>query len=324
MKSVFAKHLGKNVRFGKCRPVAEAPHLRLRKYLRAPPPAPPVVSYADRALPVLSDIYGNDDVGDCVIAGGYHIEGLATGNAGNLYRATLDQIIADYSAIGGYRPGQPATDNGCDMQTAMNYWTQHGFRNGTKLLGWLAVDATNTSELMTALYLFENLFIGVELPDAAISPFPSADGYVWDVAGSPDPENGHAVCGVGYNQSGVQIDSWGLIGTMTWGFLGKYGRAANHGEVYVFLTPDQLAKGQKIAPNGVDWTDLIRDFDALGGHVPVPTPPAPSPTPVPGHPVTLAEAQAWADAAIRSASPFLLTSVAISRVNAALAKNWRT
>ena len=80
-------------------------------------------------------------LGDCVIAGGYHVEAVWTGNAGQLFTATDAQIVADYGAIGGYVPGDPSTDNGCDEQTAFNYWTKTGFANGTTLAGWLAVDA---------------------------------------------------------------------------------------------------------------------------------------------------------------------------------------
>jgi hypothetical protein len=324
------------VRFGRKRPVALGPHFRLRNYLRATIAPPPVaVDYSAPALSVLQNIYGNDTLGDCVIAGGYHVTGVETGNAGDLFTATQAQIIADYGAIGGYVPGDPSTDNGCDEPTALNYWTQTGFANGTKLLGWLAVDGTNAAELMQALYLFENLYFGIELPDAWVSPMPSGPGFVWDVAGDPDPQNGHCVIGYKYNASGIGIDSWGLVdgngngGTLTFPAIAQYCVQSAGGAVYVLLSPDQLAKGQAKAPNGVAWTDLIADFDSMGGSVsPAPTPapapspgPAPAPTP-PGSLVTLAQAQAMAASGIASGHRILTRGQAQSLAAAGLAQNW--
>jgi hypothetical protein len=282
--------------------------MHLQNYLRAAvlPTPPASCDYSAAGAPALQNIYLNDQYGDCVIAGGYHVVGLETGNAngGHPFVATTQQIVADYSAIGGFDPNNPqATDNGCDEQTALNYWTQHGFADGTKLIGWLAVDATNMQQVMTAMFLFENLFFGIELPDAWINPMPSASGFVWDV-GTPDPDNGHCVMGVGYTPQGVKIDTWGMFGTLTWAAIAALCTQSGGGELYVMLTPDQLAKGQAKAPNGINWTSLLTDFNTMGGNVPVPAPaPAPpAPAPTPPHPAppaptgapTLVQAIAWA------------------------------
>lgn len=286
---------------GRNRPTPGAPKLHFRDYFKTTlPNAPASCSYTAKAANALSNMYLNDQLGDCVIAGGYHIVGTETGNAtGSPFIATTKQITADYSAIGGYVPGNPSTDNGCDEQTAMNYWQSHGFADGTKLTGWLSVDATNKTEVMQAMFLFENLLFGIELPDAWVNPMPSASGFVW-ANGQPDPNNGHCVIGVGYDSQGVQIDSWGMIGTITWAAVSHLCSAAGGGELYVLLTPDQIAKGKQIAPNNVSWSNLIADFDALGGKVPAPPTPVPvPPTPIPVPPaptsaVTLQEACAWA------------------------------
>jgi hypothetical protein len=123
---------------------------------------------------------------------------------------------------------------------------------------------------MSALYLFENLFFGVELPDAWIANGAPNNGFVWDVAGQPNPNNGHCIVGVGYEDRGVQVDTWGLIGTVTWKALAQYFVPQVYGAAYVMLTPDQLVKGRTIAPNGVAWSALIADFDSIGGNVTTP------------------------------------------------------
>jgi hypothetical protein len=300
MKQIFAPHLGRHVKLGRKRPVARAPRLHLRRYLKEALPTPPdSVDYSSKATDCLSNVYKNDALGDCVIAAGYHIIGVETGNAddGAPFIATDDQIIADYSAIGGYDPNNPtATDNGCDEQTALHYWMNNGFADGSKLQNFLAVDATDANAVKTALWLFENLFFGIELPDSWINPFPSAPGFAWD-NDAPDPQNGHAICGVGYDANGVQIDTWGLMGTMTWEAIAALCVPSAGGELYVLLTPDQIAAGQDKAPNGFDWATLAADFEALGGATPAP--PAPDLPPS----VTLQDAQAWAAAGLAAQWP---------------------
>lgn len=312
------------MKFGRNRPIAVHPHLKLGNYLRATlPAAPATCDFTAKAAAVLADVYQNDALGDCVVAGGYHVAGVETGNAGSAFHATPAQIIADYSKIGGYVPGDPSTDNGADLQTALAYWSQTGFANGTKLLGYLSVDPTNKAEVQAACWLFENLYIALELPDTYVNPFPSGNGFVWDV-GTPNPQQGHCIMAAGYGTTGITIGTWGMIGTLTYAALAALCSHSGGGELWIMLTPDQLAKGASKAPNGVDWAGIVADFDSLGGHVPVPAPPAPPPpAPVPGAPTaTLAQAEAWLAAGINAGSPLLTKARAIAEANAALAAKW--
>lgn len=287
---------GKTIKFGRKRPDPVAldavkKRVSFSKYSAVLPAAPTSTNYAFKAMVALSQMYLNDQLGDCVIAGANHLEGLATANAGSpIFIATQKQIQADYSAVGGYVPGNPSTDNGCDEVTAMNYYQTHGFANGSKISGWIPVQATNVTQVMQAMWLFENLFFGIELPDSWVNPGPSASGFVWD-DGTPNPNNGHCVAGVGYNSQGVQIDTWGMIGTITWKAVEHLCSSPGGGELYVFLMPDQVAKAQAKAPNGFDWSTLVTDFDALGGRIPVPNP-SPSPTPSVTPTALLTQAQA--------------------------------
>jgi len=292
MKKVHSPFHGRDVKFGRKRPTSR-PRLHLKSYLTALPAPPASCDYSPKALPVLSDIMQNDQLGDCVIAGGYHIVGVETGNCGPIFHANSAQVTKDYSAIGGYVPGDESTDNGCELPVALDYWTKHGFANGTKLVGHLAVDAADKNEVMLACHLFENLYIGMGLPDHWVNPMPSGSGFKWDVAGAPVPENGHCVMGMGYDTNGVKIDTWGMLGTLTWAALAKYAAAHGGGELHVMLSPDQLAKGQTKAPNGIDWSALLADFNAMGGHAPIPNPtPNPPPAPVTGVSLGLAQVQA--------------------------------
>ncbi|HYM54136.1 MAG TPA: hypothetical protein VES97_02155 [Solirubrobacteraceae bacterium] len=294
LTSVLVPHLGVSMKLGRLRPLNRL-RLHARDYLRHAqlPPPPPSVDWSPSATSALAQVYLNDQLGDCVIAGLMHLVGVWTGNAsgGAPFIATPDQVVAAYSAIGGYVPGQASTDQGCDEQVALNYAQQVGLADGTKFAGSFAVDATNQLECQQVISLFEGgVMFGVALPDAWISPFPSAAGFTWDVAGPPNPSNGHCVVGVGYTAAGILISTWGLVGTMTWAAVAKYAVQASGGELYAALSPDQVAKGQAAAPNGLAWADLQADFDALAARQPLP-PPQPAPGPAT---VTLEQAQMWA------------------------------
>lgn len=326
LKEVHAPNLGRTVKMGRKAPIAIGPHFKFENYARAfSIVGPDVQDYSKAAAAVIALVLLNDTLGCCVPAGiGGHILGVETGNAGDLFTPTDAMIEKDYSAIGNYVPGNPATDQGCDEVTALNYYCQHGWANGTKGAGWCTVNATSAPGVKAALYVGENLVFGIALPDAWVSSMPSASGFVWDVAGDPDPENGHCVVAVGCNSVGVQIATWGMIGTITWAAVAKYACPNAGGALYVILTPDQIVRASQKAPNGLNWTQLIADMDSMGASIPTP---APSPTPAPAPasastPPTLAQAETWVRDAI-NAGPILFTrGQAVTVALKGLAANW--
>jgi hypothetical protein len=258
---------------GRKRPLARCPRFSLRNYLMKSVPAPPAsADYSAKAAKALSQMYLNDKLGDCVIAGIGHVVGVLTADAGDEFTYDDEEILQLYEEIGGYVPGHANTDNGCDEQTALNYWQHNGAPSGThKIAGWLAVDGSNPSEYRTALWLFENLYFGLELPDKWVSPMPTKAGFTWDVAGPPDPNNGHCVVGVGYSDKGVKICTWGMLGTLTDRAVEKYATTAGSGELYTVISQDAINKATQKAPAGFDWSQLTADFDSMGGNLAPPT-----------------------------------------------------
>ena len=254
-------------KFGRRHPVAAGPRLALKNYLLESLPAPPAsVNYQHKAAKTLHRVYLNDTLGDCVIAGMAHLTGVLTANAGDQFFYSPEQIVALYSAIGGYVPGNPATDNGCDELTALNYWLQNGAPAGSHAIkGYLAVDPSNVTELQTAIWLFENLFFALDLPDAWVNPFPSSNGFTWDVAGAPDPSNGHCVIGCGYQADGIVISTWDMTGLMTNKAVAQYCAGTADGALYTILSADLIAAATNKAPNGFDFAQLAADFKAIGG-----------------------------------------------------------
>jgi hypothetical protein len=293
-------------RMGRKRPIGKRPRLSLKNYLLKSLPTPPSsVDYTAACAAALGQMYLNDQLGDCVIAAMGHLEGLFTGNAGQSPTVlTSAQVVQLYSAIGGYNPNAPLvpgpggtmvnpTDNGCDEVTALNYWAQTGVA-GNEILGYLAVDPTNVEEVQVAMWLFENLVFGLELPDAYTQV--NASGFVWG-PGTPDPANGHCVCGVSYSSTGVGIATWGMIGTFLYTAMAQILTPQYGGELYVVLSPDSINKATLKSASGLAVSQLISDFDAIGGSIPQPpvvvppvtppvvppviTPPVVPPTPTP-------------------------------------------
>lgn len=256
---------GRTFRLGRNRPTV-APKFRLRDYPGKILPTPPAeVDYRPKASAALSRIYGNDVLGDCVIACMAHAVGVLTGNAGNIFLFKPPQITALYCAIGGYVSGDPSTDNGCDEITAWNYWQWHGAPKGqNKIAGWLEVNAADPSEVRQALWLFETLLFGIELPDAWIDPQPPASsGFTWDVAGPPDPQNGHCVLGCAYTSAGVIVDTWGMTGLITNAAMEKYAVPSAGGNLYTAISQEGIVKASQKAPNGYNWEQLEADFTAM-------------------------------------------------------------
>jgi hypothetical protein len=58
-----------------------------------------------------------------------------------------------------------------------------------------------------------------------------------------------------------------MIGTITWAAVAKYASSKGRGELYTVLGPDAISKANKKAPNGFDWSQLVADFDSMGGDV---------------------------------------------------------
>ena len=177
-------------KFGRRRMIAPKTCMRFKDYQQLSfPEAPSSGDYRPNAASALSQMYGNDQLGDCVIAWMAHAIGVFTGNAtGTPVIFDSADIIKEYGAIGGYDPNDPSTDQGCDENTALDYWVSTGFIEPQhKISGFLSIDATNAKECASAIWLFENLMFGVALPDEWTHPIAAAPGFVWDGTTGDNP-----------------------------------------------------------------------------------------------------------------------------------------
>lgn len=268
MRVITHPENGRTYAFGRNRPVAIGPHFKFRNY-HLSVPTPNWVDYSGpSAAASLANVFGNDVAGDCTIACCAHIDGVWTAGANAPFIPTIDQVFSMYSACEG-PPGYPASDNGCDEVTVLNYWMNKGLA-GRKIAAWMTVDQNNMNDCRAALYLFENLIFCIGLPDAWVNPFPSGPGFTWDVAGTPVDSNGHCFMAYGYDFTRVghkafKIDSWGMEGRITVPATMAYCNPAapSFGGLYCALSWDAINRAKQKAPNGMDWASLQKDFAAM-------------------------------------------------------------
>ena len=237
---------------GKLAPRHDIRTLRLADYMTAELPTPPQESFYQAKVPSWP-MYLNDSLGDCVCAAaGHMIEQWTAYGATPEVTPEDTQILTAYEQIGGYVPGDPSTDNGCDMLTACNYWRQTGIA-GHKIAAFISIDPTKLSELRTAIFLFGNVYLGIQLPV-------SAQGQEkWVVDGTtgnnaPGSWGGHCIPLVGYNPNIFMCVTWGAELNMATDYPPTYAD-----EAYAILTHDWIKKNGE-APSGFDLTQLQADL----------------------------------------------------------------
>jgi hypothetical protein len=202
---------------------------------------------------------GNDAIGDCTCAAAGHlIQTWSAENGAEIIVPDAD-IIAAYSAVTGYKPDDPSTDNGAVELDVLNYWRQTGI-GGHKIAAFVAVDPKNRRQMTIALDLFGGLYAGIEMPVSC------QDQEVWAVpaggplgAGLPGSWGGHAAPFVNYGPLGVVCVTWGALKTVTWDFVDTY-----VSELYAVVSVD-WADGTRPAPSGVDMAALLSDLALVSG-----------------------------------------------------------
>jgi len=230
-------------------------HLHLSKYLVAPA-LPPIPAVVDNSTAVADwGMDANDQISDCTCASMDHCEKLWNALAGNPFTSIAQNVIAVYSDITGYDPNKPGTDNGAELINCLKYWQQTGYL-GHKVLAYAKVDPTNAETMKAALYLFECLYAGVNLPWTA------QDQPVWSVT---DPElkgdaapaswGGHAVPLVKCGPDGWSCVTWGAVQPMTGDFLTTY-----FDEVWAVVTADAIKKITQLSPAGFNIATLVSDL----------------------------------------------------------------
>jgi len=262
------------VRLGANLKAPDPRNFRLEKYLdlSALPTVPDSVDYLGN---LVFPCWYNTTIGDCVIEALAHQEQAAGAANGAEPVISGGDVLTGYEAVGGYQPGNPQTDNGCDPAAALRWWQSVGIA-GNKIGAYVSVDPTNDALVRAALYLFCGLFTGLNLPLSAQNQ------PVWDVVGdgrsgnaAPGSWGGHMVyTGAMAKSAPHTVITWGAKQPMSPRFLATYSAQ----QTYAVIPLDWL-NGQGKAPTGLDIAALQRDLAIVNGQ-PDPNP-QPTPTPPP-------------------------------------------
>lgn len=237
----------------------DQPHLRLGPLLHPRLPDPP--ASADWLTPVPKAAWGmlgNDQVGDCTCAGVGHMRiGDVFVNQGATLKVSTEQTLAFYSAITGYTPSDPDSDQGAVCQDVLDYWRKRGFL-GEKISAFAKVNVRDAREVRQAIQIFGQLYTGFQVPSSAMDQF--NEGQPWDVVEDASIEGGHCVTVGAYDKDGLTAVTWGATQRMTWDFWDKY-----FDEAWVVVGPDDINPSSGLDARGLNLAALGSDFTALTG-----------------------------------------------------------
>jgi hypothetical protein len=204
---------------------------------------------------IVLGMLGNDKIGLCVIAAIKHLRMTqrSVAQAGNPLLVTTEEAIADYKAITGY-DGTPATDNGTDIGTAVDWYKAKG-----EIVAEANVDLQNIDMVKACINTFGGLPIGFRVPQSMVDQLnagvdPTFEFFPNDKYSGED----HCVNIVGYGKDGFTVDSWGNIYRAPWDFFFAYVDT-----VKLLVTPDWIKANGK-SPSGMDMVGLLAATATMG------------------------------------------------------------
>ena len=221
-------------------------------------PKPPLHFGHEKLLGEDWGVLGNDRFGNCVLAGAAHETMLWTriGDAPDCL-FTEDGVLADYSAITGFDPLKPDTDQGTDMQEAASYRRKIGvvdvLGNRHKVAAYLEIDPGDLKAHYQALWLFGAVGIGFEFPTSAWEQFDASK--PWKVVKGSRVDGGHYVPLVSKRRT-LECITWGRSQGMTVDFFHHY-----NDESVVYVSEDSLI--ERKSPEGFDYDTLVKFLNGL-------------------------------------------------------------
>jgi hypothetical protein len=208
-------------------------------------------------------MFGNDSLGDCVIAS--LLDQLLTwaGQTGALFLPTLQDALDGYQKFGGWDPNNSkATDNGCVMLDVVTRLQEETLA-GQKIRGFVHVNPKSPELLAAALEFFGGLWMGWDLPIA----WQSAG--VWGTSPNGSTSGDWAPASWGRHATHVPLWSPGMAGLITWTEHQPFtldAAPAYCSEAYALVSDELwaiLTSGQ--CPAGVDVQKLLDLMPVVGG-----------------------------------------------------------
>lgn len=155
--------------------------------------------------PSISKLYpinGNDQYGDCTVAGIAHHLTLQNGLVGQTVIPSAQDVINLYFKLSGGR------DSGLALSTVLQALTKGAF--GQNILGDCNVDPSSMVSVKKGIQYLKGLFIGFNTTSQTVPQF--QNGQPWTVTNYRE-QGGHAVVVTGFD------DDKGMFEILTWGGL---------------------------------------------------------------------------------------------------------
>ena len=203
---------------------------------------------------------GNDTVGDCAIAGIYHLLQGQSYNTDNPLHGTTDQALALYSAVTGYNPSDPSSDQGTVLVSLLDYVVKNGVEMldvtgktvTVEIVGYASLDISSVAQRRYGAFTFGGAFLGINCPEKCES-----DTDNWNFGPGLPLAGGHCITQEGEGAAGGQTCSWGMIIPTSNSFYAAY-----LDEGYIVVAKSWLdAQGQ--SPTGLDLDGLVTAMKAV-------------------------------------------------------------
>lgn len=192
---------------------AKRPHglSDLAVYAAGKMPAPP----ASVAVPQASyPLDGNDQYGDCVMAGVGHLIAAWDAEVGQSDPVpSQDAVVQEYFTLTG------GPDSGLNEADVLAHWQQVGLFS-RRIEGYAPVDYRNIVELHQAVAFYGGSMLGIACPQSAQQQFAAGEPWTF-VPGSPIA-GGHCIVALGYTPTALLCATWGGIAEVTYPFVSAY------------------------------------------------------------------------------------------------------
>ena len=244
------------------KPVTRQPDVRLRDYYTSDLPDVGSLKYPlGHADAIQPQMFMNDEIGDCAIAGSIEEIRLANALQGVTVNFTDQTAVENYHNITGYNPDDPDSDQGTDVHELYEYRQTEGIvdadGNRHKIVAYAGLTPNDPDEMLVALAAgFDIGALGFQVPEYAQDQFEA--GQPWHLLpGRHGIVGGHYVPIVGAtDRHTFQLFTWGALQTARSTFYSALATVA-----VVALTEEMFTGGK--SPEGIDFDKLAADLPQL-------------------------------------------------------------
>ena len=217
--------------------------------LPAPDPAHDAITMAmsivgESNVSTMFPMDDNDTLGDCTICACAHAATLFAALVGEYNVVERSDVVTAYTALSGGK------DTGLDELTVLNWWKKNDV-GGVPILAYAAVDPKNIDHVKLAIQLLGAVYVGMNVPANMEQCFELGE----DMDVGPLTGDGHAVLAAAYDETTVEILTWGGTLKMTWACW-----EACVDEAYAILPTEAQHPGYS---KGLDFAQLQTDLSAI-------------------------------------------------------------